>query len=384
MFSAAEIFMTDEKKIHVCHLVYSFDVGGLERVIANCIGALDSKKYRHTIIALTNVGDFFSEINGAVESYSLQKKEGNDFETHLKLYKILKKIKPDVLHSYNLSTIEYQWIAFFTRIKLRVHAEHGRDSYDMLGNVKKYQILRRAMSPFIDYFISVSEDLHFWLKNDVNISEKKLSLITNGIDTDYYQRFNDSNKIHNNIDGKFIFGHVSRLHPIKNQEFLLESFELACDNSDHFRETCILIIVGDGPDRDKLNEKVAKSDTLRDRVVFTGSKQNVKDYYNVFDVFVMSSLAEGIPLTLLESMSMATPHLVTSVGGIKEVVEPDITGISLDEHEKQFLSQKMLALFENKDELNNMASNARRRIVEHYSLHKMIDSYDRIYKMACS
>ncbi len=374
--------MMDDKKIHVCHLVYSFDVGGLERVIANCIGALDSEKYRHTIIALTNVGDFFSEINGNVESYSLQKKEGNDFETHIKLYKILKKIKPDVLHSYNLSTIEYQWVAFFTRIKLRVHAEHGRDSYDMLGDVKKYQILRKVMSPFIDYFVSVSEDLHGWLKNDVNISEKKLSLITNGIDTDYYQPF-DNNTV-DSFEGKFIFGHVSRLHPIKNQAFLLESFELACDNSEHFREKCVLIIVGDGPDKDKLNEKVEKSDTLKNRVVFTGSQKNVKEYYNLFDVFVMSSLAEGIPLTLLESMSMATPHLVTSVGGIKEVVMPDVTGISLDDNEKQYLSQKMIALFENKDELDIMANNARQRVVEHYSLHKMINSYDKIYKMASS
>ncbi len=212
--------MIDEKKIHICHLVYSFEVGGLERVIANCIGALDSNKYRHTIIALTNVGEFFSEINGNVESYSLQKKEGNDFGTHLKLYKILKKIKPDVLHSYNLSTIEYQWVAFFTRIKLRVHAEHGRDSYDMLGDVKKYQMLRRVMSPFIDYFVSVSEDLHGWLKNEVNISEKKLSLITNGIDTDYYQPFDQNNNEFNAFENKFIFGHVSRLHPIKNQDFL--------------------------------------------------------------------------------------------------------------------------------------------------------------------
>ncbi len=376
--------MINEKRIHVCHLVYSFDVGGLERVIANCIGALDSKKYRHTIIALTNVGDFFLQINGSVESYSLHKKEGHDFETHIKLYKILKKIKPDVLHSYNLSTIEYQWLAFLTRVKLRIHAEHGRDSYDMLGSVKKYQLLRKVMSPFIDYFISVSEDLHYWLKNEVNISEKKLSLITNGIDTDFYQPFDDADNKNNKFGGKFIFGHISRLHPIKNQEFILESFELACNSSQRFAESCVLIIVGDGPDRDKLNKKVLKSDRLKSRVFFTGSKNDVKGYYNLFDVFVMSSLAEGIPLTLLESMSMATPHLVTSVGGIKEVVKPNITGISLDEDEKQYFSQKMLDLFETKEELNNMATNARQRVVEHYSLHKMIDSYDKIYEMACS
>ncbi len=377
---AADVFMIDEKKIHVCHLVYSFDIGGLERVIANCIGALDSSKYRHTIIALTSIGDFISEIGEFVESYSLHKKQGHDFGIYIKLYKILKTIKPDVLHTYNLPTIEYQWLSFFMRIKLRIHAEHGRDSYDMQGNVKRYQLLRKTMSPFIDYFVSVSEDLHGWLKNDVNIPERKLLLITNGVDTDYYQPFEDILRKHNNFNDKFIFGHISRLHPIKNQEFLLESFELACESSEHFKEHCILVIVGDGPELKNLNEMVSKSKILESRVIFTGPKKNVKDYYNLFDIFVMSSLAEGIPLTLLESMSMATPHLVTSVGGIKEVVEPDVTGISVNDNEKQYFHQKMTALFEDKDRLHNMAINARLRVVEHYSLHKMINSYDRIYR----
>ncbi len=375
--------MVKKEKIHVCHLVYSFDIGGLERVIANCIGALDKNAYRHSIIALTEVGDFISEIDGVVEHYSLNKKSGHDFLIHLKLYKILKEIRPDILHSYNLSTIEYQWLTSFLDIQLRIHAEHGRDSYDMNGTVKKYQLLRRVMSPFIDHFVTVSQDLHHWLRYDVLIPEKKLLLITNGIDTDYY-RPDDIKSEHKGIyKGKFIFGHVSRLHPIKNQEFLIESFNKACTLSSSFRESCLLIIVGDGPDKDKLKKLVDNNENLKDKIIFTGSKSNVREYYSIFDVFVMSSLAEGVPMTLLESMSMGVPHLVTSVGGIKEVVEEGITGISLCDEDKDTYHEKMVELFENKNNLTTLSQNSRLRVTSSYSQKNMVGSYNRIYKTVC-
>ncbi|UUM32250.1 glycosyltransferase [Vibrio japonicus] len=375
--------MVKKEKIHVCHLVYSFDIGGLERVIANCIGALDKNAYRHSIIALTEVGEFISEIDGVVEHYSLNKKSGHDFFIHLKLYKILKKIRPDVLHSYNLSTIEYQWLTSFLDIQLRIHAEHGRDSYDMNGTVKKYQLLRRVMSPFIDHFVTVSQDLHHWLRDDVLIPEKKLLLITNGIDTDYYRPDNIKPERKGIYEGKFIFGHVSRLHPIKNQEFLIESFNKACFLSPSFRESCLLIIVGDGPDKDKLKKLVDNNEHLKDKIIFTGSKSNVREYYSIFDVFVMSSLAEGVPMTLLESMSMGVPHLVTSVGGITEVVEEGITGISLCDKDKDTYHEKMIELFENKNNLSTLSQNSRLRVTSSYSQNKMVGSYNKIYKTVC-
>lgn len=373
--------MTEEKKIHVCHLVYSFDIGGLERVISDCIKALDSKKYKHSIIALTEVGAFANEVNTMVKFYSLGKKNGHDFLIHLRLYKLVKEIKPDVLHSYNLSTIEYQWLAPIAGVPLRVHAEHGRDSYDIHGSVKKYQILRRLMSPFINHFVSVSQELHNWLLNDVRLPDRKLKLIRNGIDTDYYNP-DIANKISDDgYNGKFIFGHISRLHPIKNQQFLIDNFRQACLACNEFKENCLLVIVGDGPDKEKLEMRVSRSEILRERVIFTGPRTNVKDYYSGFNVFLMSSIAEGIPMTLLESMSMGIPHLVTSVGGIKEVVEKGQTGLSLDDDEKHTYHHRMLELFNSRENLSVMSDKARMRIVTSYSQGQMVESYNRLYKM---
>ncbi|AXY03750.1 hypothetical protein D1115_23015 (plasmid) [Vibrio alfacsensis] len=86
--------MNKNDKIHVCHLVYSFDIGGLERVIANCITTLDKNRYHHSIIALTEIGSFISEIDVNIDTYSLNKISGHDFKLHLKLYDLLKKSNP--------------------------------------------------------------------------------------------------------------------------------------------------------------------------------------------------------------------------------------------------------------------------------------------------
>ncbi|MGR5134599.1 glycosyltransferase [Vibrio alfacsensis] len=372
--------MVKEEQIHVCHLVYSFDIGGLERVISDCIKTLDQNEYRHSIIALTEIGAFVNELEEGVKFYSLSKEKGHDLSIHLKLYKIIKKIKPDILHSYNLSTIEYQWLACIAGVPMRIHAEHGRDSYDIHGRVKKYQVLRRLMNPFINHFVSVSLDLHNWMLNDVRLPEKKLTLIRNGIDTDYYNPA-FTNQVNNEVyKGKFIFGHVSRLHPIKNQSFLIEQFYNACLASDTFKDNCLLVIVGNGPDKEKLEMQVSQNEGLLGRVIFTGSKTNVRDYYGMFDVFVMSSIAEGIPMTLLESMSMGLPHLVTSVGGIKEVVRNDQTGLSLEGTEKHSYYQNMIDLFNDRERLNAMSNKARERIVSDYSQDKMVNAYNLLYK----
>lgn len=371
----------NEKKIYVCHLVHSFDVGGLERIVANCINNLDDKKFHHIIISLTYVGEFISEIAVPIEHYELHKKEGNDISVYARLYRLLKQLKPDVLHTYNLGTIEYQWVALFAGIPLRVHAEHGRDSYDPNGTVKKYQWIRQLSSFAIHRIIAVSDELKQWLANEVKIPERKLELIVNGIDTDYYSADNCLCSIERDfIQEKFVFGHVARLHTIKNQIFLLEAFKSACQKNADFALNSVLIIVGDGPDRDKLENFVAKHSGLIGRVLFTGAKSNVRDYYRCFDVFTMSSIAEGIPMTLLESMSMGVPHLVTRVGGIKEVISDGETGLSVESGDLSGYAQAMFKLYCSADIRDDMSVKARERIEKNFSQEIMISSYQDLYQ----
>ncbi|MZI95547.1 glycosyltransferase [Vibrio sp. CAIM 722] len=369
-----------KSKIRVCHLVYSFDVGGLERIIVNCINNLKSDNFSHIIISLTTIGDFYSEIHSPVESFALNKKAGNDISLYFRLYKLLKKSHPDVMHTYNLGTIEYQWVAWLAGVPLRVHAEHGRDSYDPDGTVKKYRWLRRITSSVIHHMVTVSADLKQWLINDVHIPSRKVSLIINGVDTEFYHNALTNGHTLDFCQGKCVFGHVARLHHIKNQHFLIQAFADACKQHNDFYNECVLVIVGDGPDRSRLENFVLQQPLLNERVFFVGSQTQVINYYQNFDVFLMSSLAEGVPMTLIESMSMSIPHLVTRVGGIKEVIIDNETGLSVESDDLQGFVDNMYRLFWEPTLRSDMGSKARKRIEAHFSQHSMIEAYEKIYQ----
>ena len=161
---------------------------------------------------------------------------------------------------------------------------------------------------------------------------------------------------------------------------ILQSFDDSCSISQSFNDNCILVFVGDGPDRSALENYVREKKELKDKVFFVGSKNNVKDYYKIFDVFVMSSLAEGIPMTLLESMSMAVPHLVTSVGGINEVILNGRTGLAVESKDINAFTEKMLEMHKERKNLSIMSENSRARIVDKFSQEVMIKAYDNIYQ----
>lgn len=361
------------RKIKICHLVHGFNVGGLERIIVNTINELGTD-VEHTIIALTVVGTFVEQINVPVSFYSLNKSPGNDWSIYRKLHRLLKELEPDVLHSYNLSTIEYQWVGKWLGIPIRIHAEHGRDSYDPFGHVKKYQRIRRVCALAVTQVVAVSQDLHSWLATSVKIPSKKLSLIHNGVDTDFFVKKTTSNEY-------FRIGHVARLQHIKNQTMLLAAFKLACQKNRGFENDARLTIVGDGPEYDKLSSSVTGNDTETVQIEFVGEQQDVLPYYQTFDLFVLSSLAEGVPMTLLESMSVGMPHVVTHVGGISEVIIEEETGLSTVVDDIETYSEHLIDLYENPERRHLMGIACRKRVVNKFSQKRMIEQYKLLYQL---
>lgn len=133
-------------------------------------------KYRHIIICLKGSTQFRERLQrDDVKIIDLQKKDGQDWASFVTLYQILRQQQVDIVHTRNLATIEYQVPAFLARVNDRVHSEHGWDTFDPEGNKKKYQILRRLISPLVKVFIPLSLHLQSYLVNKVGIPEQKLS-----------------------------------------------------------------------------------------------------------------------------------------------------------------------------------------------------------------
>ncbi|KLV01003.1 glycosyltransferase [Photobacterium aphoticum] len=367
----------------VVHIVHGFHIGGLEKLIVNCINKMGNH-YQHTIISLTSASDDIAkQLNYPVKVIALDKPPGNSARLYPLLYKHLRTLNPDIVQTYNLATIEYQCIAALARIPIRIHAEHGRDTYDPFGKVKKYRYLRKICAPFIHHVVAVSDDLYQWLAHDVGIPENKLILIRNGINTEHFQPAASSRPSDKNVTAfphTFTFGHVARLQSVKNQQLLILAYQSACEQSPTFAEDTQLVLVGDGDQRAALEQLAAQS-TSGAQIHFAGSQTDMREQYARFDAFVLSSIAEGIPLTLLESMSMGIPHIVTNVGGIGEVIIDGCTGIGVPSENQAALTTALLEFYHQKNQLPKMGASARHRIEASFSENSMVEAYKTLYQV---
>lgn len=352
----------------VVHLIYCLDTGGLERVMLNCIRGMAGQGFRHVVVSLTHASDFAKQLPADVPVYCLGKKPGADLTVHLKLWRLLRELRPAILHSYNLATLEYHPISWLAGVRGHFHAEHGRDLSDPKGDNKKYQWLRRLISPFVHRFVAVSDDLNHWLLEKVRLSSTKVQLIYNGINT---ENFHPSAA----KSASFDFIHVARLSPIKDQVTLIAAFGLLRQRT---TLPCRLLLVGDGPLRTQLQELVMSAD-LTDSVQLLGERHDIASLMQQSQVFVMSSLAEGIPMTVLEAMASGLPVVATAVGGLPEIIQGD-HGILVPPSSAEALALAMQRYLEQPQLVAVQGKLCRQRVCEKFSEPVMVSQYLSLYR----
>ncbi len=316
----------------VAHIIYALGTGGLENGLINIINRTPPDRYRHVIICLTNADDFANRITlPGVQVIQLHKPAGQNFRVFWDLWKTLRTLRPDVVHTRNLASLEMQLVTLLMPGIKRVHGEHGRDIHDLDGTNKKYNLLRKAMQPFVHRYIAVSRDLLQWLKHTVAIPEKKLRQIYNGVDAGKFSPRQDDAQLGDLAppgllpENAVVVGTVGRLAEVKNQQLLIEAVGYLFTKRPILRGTLRLVLVGDGPLKLQLVDRV-KQLGLSDVVWFSGDRNDVPVLMQLMDIFILPSLAEGISNTLLEAMASGLPVIATSVGGNVELKEEGVNG----------------------------------------------------------
>ena len=171
----------------IVHIVFRFDYGGLENGVCNLINALSNGSLRHAVVALTEATEFRSRLKDNVPVYALGKKPGKDLKAYVRLYRLLRKLRPTIVHTRNMGTMDCALVAFLARVPIRIHGEHGWDVFDPDGTSPKYRRMRKILSRFVDQFVTVSADLRNWLITNVGISSNKVRHIYNGVDSERFR-----------------------------------------------------------------------------------------------------------------------------------------------------------------------------------------------------
>jgi sugar transferase (PEP-CTERM/EpsH1 system associated) len=365
----------------VVHLTYALDFGGLETLIVESINRMPPGRYRHAVVCLTRYTEFADKITRpGVEIVALHKPPGLAPGTHAALFKLLRRMRPAILHTYNLAAIEYAATAMLAGVPVRVHAEHGRDARDPEGLNRKHNLLRRLLVPVIDCYVPVSRDLRNWLGAVVGIPAAKNLLIDNGVDTTRFAPCAAAPLPPGWPDwrGCFVVGSVGRIQDVKDQASLVDAFIALRARLPELRDRLRLAIVGDGPLRPALQAKVEAAG-LADVVHLPGARTDIAALMQHFSVFALSSIAEGTPVTLLEAMACALPVVSTRVGGIPELVLEGETGMLVPPRDPQALAAALAQYATNPELLRAHGAAARARVESRYSLEAMLAAYLALY-----
>src|SRR5688572_9277974 len=138
----------DEAPPLIAHVIFRLDTGGLENGLINLINRMPAARFRHVIICLTEYSNFRARIERDVPVFALHKRPGNSPTMHWKLWRLLRRLRPDVVHTRNLAALECTLPAFLARVLVRIHGEHGRDVEDLDGTDPGRRRLRRLFKPF--------------------------------------------------------------------------------------------------------------------------------------------------------------------------------------------------------------------------------------------
>jgi sugar transferase (PEP-CTERM/EpsH1 system associated) len=287
-------------------------------------------------------------------------------------------MRPDVLHTYNLGTIEYHATALLARVPVRVHAEHGRDASDPHGINRKHNLLRRLLVPAIDRYVPVSRDLARWLRGTVGIPQSKIELIDNGVDTERFRPATEASNEAWNAPDAFVIGSVGRLQDVKDQATLIDAFALLHTMLPAERHRLRLVLIGDGPLRERLTQRIADTG-LQDRVWLPGAHSDVAPVMRSFSLFALSSIAEGTPVTMLEAMASGLPVVSTAVGGIPDLVQDGVSGTLVPPGDAQRLAAALATYVLDAERARSHGAAGRARIEQQYSVAAMLAHYVALY-----
>jgi len=370
----------------VLHVVYRFDTGGLENGIVNLINNMPAHAYRHAVLALTEVAPHFSQRvqRGDVEYIALHKPPGHAISLYPRVFRLLRMLRPAIIHTRNLAALEMTVPAWAARVPVRIHGEHGRDVDDPDGQSRRHQLVRRLYRPFVSRYIALSRDLAGYLIDKVRVSAHDVAQIYNGVDS---SRFRPARGIERptgcpfDSDDTWIIGTVGRMAEVKNQLLLAQAFVLALQQRPDLRGRLRLAMIGDGPLRAQA-QAVVDAAGMADLCWLPGERADVPEVMRAFSCFALPSLAEGVSNTILEAMATGLPVVATAVGGNAELVNGGVTGYIVPPADTPAMARALVQLADDPAVAAGQGQAGRAEVERRFSLPAMVAAYQRQYDEA--
>ena len=377
-------------KHKILYVIDNMQYGGGERAFGQLISLLSKDKYE--IDVACKPGGVFEEkiISSGASLRPVDMGSRYSPKAILQLFSIMKKRSIDIVHSQGGRA------DFFTRVAAKLAGVpiivstiampvEGFDVNPLRKSV--YAAFDRFSERFVDKFIVVSKALEHALIEKHRINKEKVVLVPNGIEVEEYRP--EERGVEHGAGGKGhgvreefglgnkipLVGAIGRLVWQKGFEYLIKAIPSVAEK---FPEAKILI-VGEGELEAKLKAESEKL-KVRDKIIFTGFRQDIKEILSAIDILAMPSLLEGMPFVILEAMAMAKPIVATDIESITEILDNGKTGILVPPKDPDALSRAIISLLTDGDKARQMGFEARMTVEEKFRVEVIVDRVEKVYQ----
>jgi len=363
-------------RLNVLYLVESLTIGGLQRMTVSLVNGLDRRHYRPAVCCYDDVGELASTLRRDVRVLLLKRRSGIDTGYPFRLARLLKQERIDILHLHNSTALFYGALGGrLGGVPSIYYTEHDGGGY---RSHRHRRGVNAILSRLTKVVVAVSRQLKADLVQYGGFESHKIRVIHNGIDGNFRTEAFDRSTARTRLglgDRQPVLGTVARLDPVKDHRTLLKALEIVIRS---FPDS-ILLIVGDGPERKMIEAEVSKRD-LAHYVRLLGKRLDIPELLSSMDLFVSSSLGEGLSMTLIEAMAAGKAILATRVGGTPELIADKVNGLLVPPDNARAFAEAAIELLHDRDRLKRMGEASRRRFRAEFSAEIMVKKYEELYE----
>lgn len=369
----------EPRRINVLLLVESMEVAGAEKVVLSLARGLDRGRFRPLVGCLTSEGPLAEALRQVgVPVFALGKRRGFDLGVVRRLIRLLREQRVDVVHTHVWNADVWgRFSALLARVPVRMMTAHNVDDWKTPPQLAVDWALAKVSAQVV----CVSEAVKEFYRTRAGVSPRKLSVILNGIDL---APFNDVStdagskrrELGVPVDAP-VCSVIARLVPQKGHRYLLAALPA-------IREafpSAVVLVVGNGSERESLERQAHELGLLGDAVRFLGERRDIPEILKATDVLVLpSSEREGLPICVLEAMAARRPVVVTDLGGNRQVIEEGRTGFIVPAADAGALAAGIRRMLEDPEQARAMGEAGRAKVEREFGVSRMVQQTADLYE----
>ncbi|MFH1037255.1 MAG: glycosyltransferase [PVC group bacterium] len=370
--------MRNKRKITVLHVIDSLPREGAEMVVYDLIQRGDREKFRFLVCALTRGGGVADMLRAiGVPVFVLGRRSPFDLKSFRRLLGIIRDNRVRIIHTHLFSSHLWGWAgAVLCPRCLLFRTEH---------NMSEWKNAPRRLLDYIlafrtDQVIAVSEPVRRSLVSRCGIPARKVRVVANGLNLERLRKVADpAGKLAGLgvLPGHRVVATAAALTPKKGHRYLLEAAEKILGH----RQDVYFLLLGEGELRGELGETI-RARGLDGRVFLLGSRPDAAEIVGLSDVFVLSSIREGLSIALLEAMALKRAVVATAVGGSSGLVRDGFSGLLVPPRDGSALAQAIERVLDDRDFADRLGRTAQNEVAAGYDIGAMVGAYQRLYRAA--